>query len=302
MRDALANFERVLITNGSAVTLQNNQITNNDRSLDLTSLTCPGLPSFETSEGLDCGEGVHLSGVDHSVLAGNHIYANSGGILISDETGATHDNLVSGNLVQNNLYDCGITMPSHPPAPSTGATTPFGVYRNAIIGNESSGNGVLGGGAGVGLFAFLPSGRVSDNLITGNRILNNGLPGVTFHAHGPHENLNNNVITGNYISGNGADTADAFTPGPTGINVYGFSAITGTVISQNVIKDEAIDIVAHTGATVEAHWNNLNGTGAGAANLGTGTLDATRNWWGCTHGPNTPGCSTAGTMSCSRHG
>ncbi|MGA8042667.1 MAG: hypothetical protein WCA37_07690, partial [Terracidiphilus sp.] len=60
-----ANFEGILITNASKVAIVGNHITGNDRSLDFATASCPGLPSFETSEGEDCGEGIHLSGVDH---------------------------------------------------------------------------------------------------------------------------------------------------------------------------------------------------------------------------------------------
>ena len=169
--------------------------------------------------------------------------------------------------MKNNTLDCGITIPSHPRDPHLPAGPPFGIYHNTIAANESTGNGINGVGAGIGMFGFLPGARVSDNLIAGNRIIGNGLPGVAMHGHSGLEILNNNVIMGNYISGNGADGEDAATPGPSGINVYGAGAITGTVIQQNVIKDEADDIVAHTAAEVDVHQNNLNGGGAGVANL-----------------------------------
>jgi hypothetical protein len=290
---ANANFEGILVTNASSVTIQGNHVTGNNRSLDPVNLVCPGIPIFETAEGFDCGEGIHIIAVDHSTVANNLIENNAGGILISDETGPTHDNLITANVAQNNPFDCGITIPSHPRSPTVPPGPPFGIYSNTISGNQSSGNGLQGEGAGIGIFSFLPGGRVSENLITGNQITNNGLPGVAMHAHSPGEDLNNNVITGNYISGNGADTDDAATPGPAGINIFGISTITGTVISQNVIKNEAVDIAANTAGTeVDANQNNLNGSGAGIANLGTGTVNAANNWWGCAHGPNTPGCST----------
>jgi hypothetical protein len=83
---------------------------------------------------------------------------NSGGILLSDDTGATHHNLIIANLVRNNPFDCGITLASHPPASLTGSTSPLGVFRNTIANNYSSGNGlqVPGAGAGIGIFDSVP--------------------------------------------------------------------------------------------------------------------------------------------------
>jgi len=295
-----ANFEGVLITNASFVTLDNNRISGNDQGLVLTDMgpTCPGLPPFETAEGLDCGEGVHVIALDHSTLSNNLVENNAGGYLVSDETGPTHDNLITGNVVRNNVLDCGITIPTHPPAPQFGPRAPFGIYSNTVSNNVVSGNGVNGAGAGVGLFGFLPGGRVSDNVVTGNIITGNGLPGIAIHAHSPGLNIGNNSFIGNYIAGNGQDTADAATPGPTGINVYSLFPIYGTVAEQNVIKSEAVDIVfniavpAGPTASMEAHNNNLNGQGIGVDNIGFGVVNATNNWWGCANGPNGNGCSS----------
>jgi hypothetical protein len=47
------------------------------------------------------------------------------------------------------------------------------------------------------------------------------------------------------IVANHQDSDDAATPGPTGINVFGVSPIEGTIISQNVIKDEAVQIAVN---------------------------------------------------------
>jgi parallel beta-helix repeat protein len=75
---ANANFEGILVTNSSSVTIQGNHVTNNNRGLDFATSSCPGLPDFETAEGVDCGEGVHIMGVDHSAIADNLIEDNSG--------------------------------------------------------------------------------------------------------------------------------------------------------------------------------------------------------------------------------
>jgi hypothetical protein len=111
-----ANFEGILIANASDVTILENEVTRNNRALDIQNGECPNVPPFETNEGLDCGEGIHLMGVDHSSIIRNEVANNSGGILTSDETGASHDNLIAENFVHDNPFDCGITLASHAPA------------------------------------------------------------------------------------------------------------------------------------------------------------------------------------------
>ena len=64
----------------------------------------------------DCGEGVHLLAVADSQVNGNFIAHNSGGVLLTDETGPTHNNVIENNLVTRNASDCGITVPHHNPA------------------------------------------------------------------------------------------------------------------------------------------------------------------------------------------
>ncbi len=289
-----ANFEGLLATNSSQLLISRNHVINNDKSLIPAIPSCPGIYPFETGSDFDCGEGIHLTGISDSFVLSNLLENNSGGILLSDDTGTTARNVIAGNTARNNPFDCGIVMASHPPAMITGATAPLGIFGNTITQNESSGNGlaVFGAGAGVGIFTFLPGGTVAGNMVSYNRLLNNGLPGITMHAHGPNENLSNNRFIGNTISGNGADTEDAFTPGPTGINIYGVSPIRNLVISQNTISGEAIDIAVKTPALTVAHQNNLMGPAIGVDNLGFSTVLAEQNYWGCPTGPNTPGCST----------
>jgi parallel beta-helix repeat protein len=298
-----AKFEGILITNASYVNVWRNIVIGNDLALDIKTDTCPTLPPFETEEGLDCGEGIHLSGVDHSTVAGNTVEKNSGGILISDDTGPTDSNVIHDNNVQDNPFDCGITLASHPPASITHATVPFGVFSNTIAHNLSNRNGlaIAGAGAGVGLFAPAPLNQTYSNVVVGNTLTNNGLPGVAMHNHVPSQNikLDDNVVTGNYIAGNGPDTAVETGAAlvPTGISMLGMSLIQGTVITGNVIAYEttaiAINNAQNKNAVVDAHLNDLDGIGNGVANLAAGSVNATENWWGCASGPGTPGCSSA---------
>jgi hypothetical protein len=181
---------------------------------------------------------------------------------------------------------------------------PFGVTNNTILKNVVQRNGfqVPGAGAGVGIFAPFPGTTDAGNVVINNVLVDNGLPGITMHNHAfspppaPPVNMNDNVFVGNEISGNGRDTLDATTSGPTGINIFSVAPISGTIISQNVIERESIDVAFNAPAgQVNAHFNDFEPFSIGVDNIGTGTVDATQNWWGCAQGPGTHKCaSTAG--------
>jgi parallel beta-helix repeat protein len=288
-----ANFEGILVANASSVTVSGNLVSGNDKALVVATPACPGIPVFETTEGFDCGEGIHLMGADHSIVADNMVEHNAGGILISDDTAPADHNLITGNTVRKNPFDCGITLASHAPAALTGSATPLGVTQNTISENFSTANGLgaAGDGAGVGIFDGVVGGIASGNVVINNLLTNNGLPGVAMHSHAPGENLTDNVIVGNTISGNHADTDDAATSGPTGINVFGVSAASGTIISGNNISGESLDVVINTAANADVTLNNLLGKGVGVQNLSTGTINATQNFWGCAKGPGAKGCT-----------
>ncbi len=298
-----ANFEGLLITNAVNVTVKGNVVTGNNTLLDIDTDTCPGQPPFETGEDFDCGEGIHIMGVSYSIFSNNVSANNSGGFLISDDTGETHDNLITGNIIKDNPYDCGITLASHAPAPGSSAEH-NGIIHNIVSDNQSTHNGYLepGAGAGVGIFSDGSGiGHVHGNTIINNVLTNNGLPGVAFHSHvgpnfgAPADDLNGNFILNNRIAGNGADVGDTPTPGSAGINInsgFGGTPITGNVISGNSFDDEDVDVVVNTPGHVELHYNNLLDKAVGVANLGSGSVDATQNYWGCFNGPGAKGCST----------
>ena len=93
----------------------------------------------------DCGEGIHFSGVARLQSRASSLPGNAGGILLSDDFGPTHGNLVAGNIVTDNATDCGITVPGHNPnalnapqstrQPSFAASTPpwFGTTSSPIM-------------------------------------------------------------------------------------------------------------------------------------------------------------------------
>lgn len=315
-----ANYEGILVVSAANVTIRDNRILNNDKTPGLSftgaPTGCPGQPGdgvYENDETGDCGGALHLIGTVSSIVSGNYVSGNADGVLISDETAESRDNLLTHNVIRNNPLECGIVLASHPP---TGSHAPYfaphyGVDHNTVSDNVSADNGVKIGGSGVGLFSDgAGPGRTSDNVIIHNKLTGNGLGGVALHTHvgpafgAPADDMSGNMIIGNYIAGNLADQADTATPGSVGININsggGGSPVVGTIITGNVIRDEDVDIAINTPAQVDAHLNDLLGGKVGVADvcafdhasICTGSIDATQNYWGCPAGPGGKECATA---------
>jgi hypothetical protein len=292
-----ANHQGILVTNASDVTILENRITGNDRALQLNSNaapSCPGLPAYLAAfQGMDCGEGVQLSGVTNSTVTDNVVDHNSGGILVSDDTAPNHDNFITDNIVRDNPYDCSITLATHDLNPTQGMA-PKGVYRITVKGNTVVRNGLANGeGAGVGIFAPTPGSQNYGNVIVENTLANNGLPGVTVHSHAPGQNVNGHLIANNTIYGNGPD-AESGSMEKAGIAITadpGAGAITGIRITGNKIFGEGIDVIFSSPGELLVHQNSFYDS-TGLANLGAGTVDAALNWWKCPRGPGNPGCAS----------
>lgn len=317
-----ANREGILAENSTQVTLAYNLVESNDKALD-TSLfvqgTCPTgkicCPNAFPMDQDDCGEGLHLRGVMQSTVMHNEVTGNAGGILLTDETGPNAYNLIAYNASQNNVPDCGITLPSHAlcgagsndsagcvGGPQIGKPA-NGVFSNIVSGNLSQGNGA----AGVGIFTPTPGTTAHSNLVQGNLLEDNAQGGVVLHSHAAGQDLNDNNIVGNLVVGNGTDPG--VTTVPAGIIVFADGSatnngnpapaapLTGINIEHNAISDESIDVFVGTkvATSLTLSLNDLSGAGnaVGVNNAGTGTVAAMGNWWGCTAGPGAdPACAT----------
>jgi hypothetical protein len=320
-----ALYEGILIVSASDVTVRANTVKDNDAVPNVVfsgALTgCPKQPGsgiYEDDETGDCGGAIHLVGTTSSIISDNFITGNADGVLISDETAESRDNLLIRNAIVDNPLECGIVLASHPRSGTTKMKPPlpahYGVNHNTVAENVSAGNGVKIGGSGVGLFSDANGqGTVSGNVVVRNKLTGNGLGGIDIHTHVgpafglPADDMDGNQFIGNYIAGNLADTADTATPGPVGININsgdGASPILGTVITDNIIRDEDIDVAVNTPAEVDIHLNDLLGGKIGvgdvcpfdASKVCTGIIDATENYWGCSAGPGGEGCTTVSGM------
>ncbi len=214
----------------------------------------------------DCGEGVHLMTVTHSSVTANRITGNSGGILVTDEFGPTHHNVISWNHVWRNAFDCGITVPGHNPnaVSSTGVPQPSmgGVYDNWIVHNVVNRNGLKGEGAGI-LFAGAGPGTGSyGNFVGWNTANGNNLAGITVHSHAPNTDVNRNRFVGNRLSHNnlGGDP-DAAVTKTTDILVFSAGdPITGTVARDNTLSNAFFGVWtlnAHT-KLARNHFRNVH--------------------------------------------
>lgn len=249
-----ARYEGILALDSRRVTIADNVVRHNNRAYFSRPYSgeCeahskhPGIALGDLRAG-GCGEGIHLASTSYSRVASNVVTGNTGGIYLTDEFGPTAHNLITGNRVMDNVYDCGITLASH----STRAVSPDGrpeptvggVYDNTIIRNVADRNGVRVPGSGVLVAAAFTGGAAYGNRIIGNTVEGNGLPGVTLHSHDPRQDLNGNVILDNVIGTNalggakgGPGDDDAGIHHTAGIVVWsGFVKITQVRIAGNHI-------------------------------------------------------------------
>lgn len=297
-----ANFEGILANDVAQVSIFNNVVIHNDQSL--RSSACPGLPSFETADTADCGQAIHLIGAEHSFISRNLIEANAGGILISDESSTTHDNLITNNQIDNNPYAPGITIASHPvyfasTDPQPASVSANGVYNISVLHNSVLHNG-FGGAApapGIALLALTTGTRVFANAIASNQIIENAGAGIVVHvaaslSRAGKLDASRNAFTGNMLSGNGPDST-ASTTQPTGISLVGLTPIVDTLITENSISNESLAVGFNSASTLDVHLNSFNTRQTGIANFNpAGLIEAQENWWGCSSGPSTPGCSS----------
>ncbi|MBE7159375.1 MAG: hypothetical protein INR62_13250, partial [Rhodospirillales bacterium] len=114
------------------------------------------------------------------------------------------------------------------------------------------------------------------------------------HAHAPFQNLTDNMLVGNTVVNNGADYQDASTPGPTGVNIYSATPQAGNMVVNNHISGESYGVGVKVPAVpVQVQYNSLTVSGPGVANFGVGPVIATENWWGCPSGPGVSGSGCA---------
>jgi Periplasmic copper-binding protein (NosD) len=180
---------------------------------------------------------------------------NSGGILVTDESGPATRNQIVGNVARDNATDCGITLPSHNPkalsASGTRQPRTAGVHHNLVKGNTVVDNGAKGEGAGVLIAAAGPGMAAYDNAVVGNTIRGNGMPGITVHSHTPNQDVSGNVFAGNDIGPNNLHgDPDARVSVTTGILVFSATVPTSETVRANHVHGNRIPVYASSHVTL----------------------------------------------------
>ncbi len=268
-----ATYEGILALHTKRVTIAGDVVRHNDRGFFTGHFTgeCAqnGQPGGHTADlrAGGCGEAIHLASTSGSRVIGNLVTDNTGGIYLTDESAPAAHNLIAWNVVEGNLYDCGITLASHShdAVSRTGRVRPYvgGVYDNTITHNVANFNGLSEPGAGILVAAAYFGSAAYDNRIIANSARNNGLPGVTLHSHALQQDLDGNVIWNNVIGRNGLGgphggpgDADAGVRHTAGILVWSdVTRLTGISIAGNRISHDYFGIWSKRSSRVRRSAN-----------------------------------------------
>ncbi|MGB8128541.1 MAG: choice-of-anchor D domain-containing protein [Candidatus Angelobacter sp.] len=204
--------------------------------------------------------------------------------------------ITSGSTIANNqALDAG------------GGVALKGAISLTLSNSTVSGNKALGGGIqqGGGLFVCVcnnaPTGATSSPSLIQSSTISGNVAGSGSLGEGgalwTNQALTINqgsVISGNSSGGAGGGIATALA-GATDQVVISSSSITGNSTSGS---GGGVEIDANSKANLQLSFNRIvgnsaSGGGSGVSNLGTGTVSATDNWWGCNQGPGLSPCDLA---------
>jgi len=127
-------------------------------------ISCVAVRSTSRPRPVELAEGVQSNTIGGTAAGAGNVISGNARSGISIFNANTDNNLVQGNVITDNPFDCGVTAPGHNPfaLDAAGHREPSraGVYANIIRGNWITNNGLQGEGAGV-LFANASAGTAS---------------------------------------------------------------------------------------------------------------------------------------------
>ena len=240
---------------------------------------------------------VSISGL--TITNGQDDSFGGGAILAGSENQPRPDVLrISDSVISNSQSDVGNPNSAGQPGGGLymlgGALSLTNVSVTGNSSNSSPGSGVFYHAVGT---ASPQSLSITGSSFTGNLTANTGSSGTSGGALGlatdfggtARYTVNNTSFVGNTATSSGAELA-------AGAAIYqqnGNLTVTGSSFTDNMVAGSGALAKAafYTVGTSTLHYNRFTGN-AGAAVMtgGSGTVDATENWWGCNAGPGNPGC------------
>jgi parallel beta-helix repeat protein len=237
-----ANDEGILVQDAANIVIKDSTISGNGVDPDLAA---NGGPLTEN-------KGIVLAGSTNCLVQNNIVENNlaDGGIALLDD-GPNHPfapdtvttapiagtgNVITGNLVRDNLGGCGIVVSAKNPG---GGVSHNLVSKNTVLGfNPAAGDFIPGVGGIIVAGGVEGAVQIMDNVILNNVVTGGFLPGISLHAHGPAI-ISGTKLISNVLSNNGGGEAGE---GTTGIEIYPAASdavITGTqVLSDTVSNDD----------------------------------------------------------------
>jgi len=262
-------------------------------NVDLSGFTATGtqFASNEGYAGIKLANGVTGSNIHNNVVSGNQY----GILLLEPLSNTTTGNNTVANNTASNCGVSGIEMQNTWGNTFTNNTANgngsqgfrlANSKNNTFTGNTANSNGTPGNtSGGCGFFLVVAGGTGSnDNTFTNNIASSNVNHGFRM------DGSSGNTLTGNTFSSNGAD----------GIKMKAGS--NNNTLTENTCSLNAIGIeiaTADIDATSQTVHNNCitGNTTYGVSNSGTGTLNATYNWWGNADGPGPVGLGSGDHVS-----
>ena len=244
-----ADNHGIFVQDSSQVTIVNNDVLHNG----LNPINCPEPPTPPSGPCIAENKGIELVGSSNSVVANNLVANNQadGGIGISDDgqinpggfTGGA-SNPAAGNVISGNTITSNVG----------GCGVVVAAYDpgEGVSNNIVTGNHVVNGYAGIVIAADVPNTSAINNTVVANTVLDNQLPGIIIHSNTPGDIVSGTTILRNVVSGNAG-----FGPQPTGVTLIGaVNPVVDTTISGNIVHNEYFGI-AVANATGTRIFENL---------------------------------------------
>jgi len=139
---------------------------------------------------------------------------------------------------------------------------------------------------------------VTGTTFSGNATSNSGTSGTSGGALALSAGAGGGTysVSGSVFSGNTATTTSSeAAAGGAIFEQTGNLTVTGSTFTNNSVNGTGGAVVYAAGSAV-LHYNRITGNSGSTSvmtNGGTGSVNATENWWGCSTGPNTSGCDSS---------